>query len=152
MQSEVVERADERLDRIVRMKNERVFYQLLNDAVVDELENDNQLYTLILLSEQARHIVAVCESEVGYDDPVRTNIAKFGEDLDEAIHRRANEIVAQLRASLIRQDDRWIADDPDSVDRTQVQAAMDAIHQSQRWLDDHEEIVDRLELTYPEDK
>lgn len=152
MQSEVVERADERLDRIVRMKNEHVFYQLLCDAIVDDLESDTQLYTLILLSEQARYIVAVRESEVEYDDPVRTNIAEFGEVLDEAIHRRANEIVAQLRASLIRQDDRWIADEPDSVDRTQVQAAMDAIHQSHRWLDDHEEIVDRLELTYPEDE
>jgi hypothetical protein len=152
MRSEVVERADERLNRIVGIKNERVAYRLLSNAIADELESDDQLYTLILLSEQARHIVAVRESEVGYDDPVRTNIAEFGEDLDEAIHRRANEIVAQLRASLIRQDDRWIADDPDSVDRTQVQAAMDAIHLSHRWLDDHEEVVDRLELTYPEDE
>ena len=152
MRSEVVERADERLDRIIGMKNERVAYRLLSNAIADELESDGQLYTLILLSEYARRIVAVRGSEFGHEDPVRTNIAEFGEALDEAIHRRANEIVAQLRASLIRQEDRWIADDPDSVDMTDIHAATDAIHLSIRWLNDHEEIVDRLNLTYPEDK
>lgn len=152
MRSEVVERTDERLDRIVGMKNERVAYRLLSNAICDELKSDDQLYTLIFLSEHARQIVAVRGSELGYDDQVRTNIAEFGEVLDEAIHCRANEIVAKLRASLIRQDDRWIADDPDSVDMTDIHAATDAIHQSHRWLNDHEEIVDRLNLTYPEDR
>lgn len=147
-----VEPPHDRLEKITEMKAGRFCYGRLCEAIVDELESDEQFLYLLALSERARQVVEIRESLVGYDDPMRAAIVEFGEVLDEEIHRRADEIITELCASLVRQDDRWIADDPDSVDTTQIQAAYDAIQQSRWWLNDHEEIVDRLDISYPEDK
>lgn len=146
------EQARDRYDQLVELKQNLFCYQPLREAIADELEDEEQFRVLLVLSEQARQFVGARESQVGCDDPMRGTIAEFGEALDEALHRRADEIITEICASLVRQDDRWIADDPDSVDTTEMQAASDGIDNAIQWLDDHEEIVERLDITYPEDK
>lgn len=83
---------------------------------------------------------------------MRNSIAEFGETLDEALHRRADEVITEVCASFVRQDDRWIVNDPDSVDMTEIQSAFDGIERALQWLNNHNEIVERLKITYPEDK
>ena len=146
------ERAQARLERIADMKAGDFISSILGDAVTEELVSDNQLGELVLLSEQARQLVELRGRQVGYDDMVRSNVAKIGELFDNQIHQRANELIASVCASIVRQDDRWIADNPDSVGMTEIHAMEDAIHEAIRWLDDHEDIVDRLDLSYPDNK
>lgn len=152
MSSESADQTRDRFDQIVELKQEAFCYQPLRDAIADELEGDEQFCILLVLSEQSRQFVAVRESRVGYNDPMRSSIADFGETLDEALHRRADEIITEVCASYVRQDNRWIVDDPDSVDATEMQASFDGIERALQWLNDHEEIVARLDITYPEDK
>jgi hypothetical protein len=152
MSSELTDRARNRLERLTEVKSRLFTYQRLRDAVVAELEDDQQLFDLIMLSERARQLVEVRGVQRGYSDPIRTEIAEFGAVVDEQIHRRANEVVSELCASYLRQDARWEVDEPDCLDMTEAQASMDAIQESLRRLDDHEDIVQRLDLTYPEDK
>ena len=146
------ERAQARLERIADMKAGDFISSILGDAVTEELVSDNQLGELVLLSEQARQLVELRGRQVGYDDMVRSNVAKVGELFDNQIHQRANELIASVCASIVRQEDRWIADNPDSVGMTEIHAMEDAIHEAIRWLDDHEDIVDRLDLSYPDNK
>lgn len=146
------ERAQARLERIADMKAGDFISSILGDAVTEKLVSDNQLGELVLLSEQARQLVELRGRQVGYDDMIRSNVAKVGELFDNQIHQRANELIASVCASIVRQDDRWIADNPDSVGMTEIHAMEDAIHEAIRWLDDHEDVVDRLGLSYPDDK
>ncbi|WP_336337388.1 hypothetical protein [Haloarcula brevis] len=142
----------DRFDQIVDLKQDTFCYRPLREAIVEELRSDEQFRVLLVLSEQSRQFVAARESQVGQGDSMRSSIADYGEILDEALHRRADELITELCASYVRQDDRWLAEDPDSVDTTEIQAAFDGIDQALQWLNDHEEIVARLGITYPEDK
>ncbi len=83
---------------------------------------------------------------------MRNSIADYGETLDEALHRQADELITKLCASYVRKDDRLLAEDLDSVDTTEIQAALDGIDQALQWLNNHEEIVARLGIRYPKDK
>lgn len=152
MSAESADQTWDRFNQIVGLKQDMFCYQPMREAIADELECDKQFRVLLVLSEQSRQFVAARESRVGCDDSMRSSIADFGETLDEAIHRRADEIITEVCASYVRQDDRWIVDDPDSVDATEMQASFDGIEQALHWLDDHEEITERLDITYPEDK
>ena len=151
MTAEVLERAQTRLERIVDMKAGDFISSILEDAVTEDLESDDQLGELVLLSEQARQLVDVREKQVGYDDLIRSSVAEVGVHLDDQIHQRADELTASVCASIVRQDDRWIADNPDSVGMTEIHAMEDAIHEAIRWLDEHADVVDRLDLTYSDD-
>lgn len=142
----------DRFDQLVELKQNLFCYQPMREAIADELEGDEQFRVLLVLSEQSRQFVAARESQVGFEDPTRSSIANFGETLDEALHRRADEIVTELCASYVRQDDRWMVDDPSSVGATEMQAAFDGIERALEWLNNHDEIVEQLEITYPEDK
>ena len=142
----------DRFDQLVDLKQDKFCYRPLREAIAEELRSDEQFRVLLVLSEQSRQFVAARESQVGHGDSIRNSIADYGETLDEALHRRADELITELCASYVRQDDRWLADDPDSVDTTEIQAAFDGIDQALQWLNDHEEIVARLGITYPEDK
>lgn len=150
MDEEVAERARDRLKRIVEMKETDFISLILQDAVGERLEHDDQLGELVLLSEQSRRFVDAREEQAGFDDTLRSNVAELGVVLDDQIHRRANEVIANMCASIVRQDEEWIADDPDSVGMTDIHAMEDAIHEASSWLDAHEEVVNRLELTYPD--
>ena len=152
MNPEVTERARERWKRVVEMKQSSFCYEPVREVMAEELEVDEQFQELLLLSEQARQLVETRGSEVGVNDPMRNSLAGFGEVLDEEIHRRADEVISEVCASYVRQDERWIVDDPDSVDSTEMQAAFDGMDQALNWLSEHEEIIDRLNITYPEDK
>ena len=142
----------DRFDQIIKLKENVIIYERLREAIRHDLEHDEQFRTLLRLSEQARQFVTVRDSEIGCSDQLRNTIAGMGETLDEALHRRADEVITEICASYVRQDDRWIVDDPDSVDMTEIQAAVDGKQEAHRWLDDHQEIVDTLNITYPEDK
>jgi len=146
------EQDQDRFDQIVELKQDTFCYRPLCEAIAEELEGDEQFRVLLVLSEQSRQFVAARESQVGCDNAMRNSIADYGEASDEALHRRADEIITELCASYVRQDDRWMADDPDSVTTTEIQAAFDGIEEAIQWLNDHEEIVERLEITYPEDE
>ena len=152
MSFETEERIRNRLEQIVDMKKRSFHYRPLREGIVEELEADEQLYDLLLIAEQTRQVVEIRESLVGCDDPMRAAMSEWGEVFDEEIHRRVDEIITEVCASIVRQDDRWIADDPDDVDTTEIQAAFDAIERANWWLDDHREIVERLNITVPEDK
>lgn len=141
-----------RVDQIIELKQDRFCYRPLRESIAEELESDEQFRILLALSEQSRQFVATRESQVGCDNSMRNSIADYGETLDGALHRRADELITELCASYVRQDDRWLADDPDSIDTTEIQAAFDGIDQARQWLNDHEEIVALLEITYPENK
>ena len=82
---------------------------------------------------------------------MRNSIAGYGESLDEALHHRSGEIITELCASYLRQDDRWQVGDPDSVDMTEIQASVDASEQALQWLQNHQKIVYQQEITYPKD-
>ena len=151
MSPESTDQDQDRFDQLVELKQNTFCYQPLREAIADGLEADEQFRVLLVLSEQSRQFIAARETQVGSDDPMGNSIANFGEALDEALHRRADEIIKELCASYVRQDDRWMADDPDSVTTTEIQAAFDGIEEAIQWLNDHEEIVERLEITYPED-
>ncbi|MFC6720232.1 hypothetical protein [Halobacteriaceae bacterium SHR40] len=152
MSSEAEERIRNRLKQIVDMKKRSFHYRSLREGIVEELEADEQLHDLLLIADQTRQVVEVRRSLVGCDDPMRVVMAEWGEVLNEEIHRRADEIITEVCASFVRQDDRWIADDSDDVDTTEIQAAFDGIERAIWWLDDHRKIVERLHITYPEDK
>lgn len=146
------ERTWDRYDQIVEMKQGIFGYEPLREAIGKELDEDAQFRVLIVLSEQARQFVDIRESEVGYADPIQKTIVDVSEPLDQAVHRRANESVAELCASYLRHEDRWMVDNPDRVTTTEMQAADDAAFIARRWLNDHQEIVQRLDITYPDDK
>lgn len=55
-------------------------------------------------------------------------------------------------ASCVRQDDRWLVDNPDSVDPTEIQAAFHGVDRALQWLNGHNEIVVRVDITYAEDE
>ena len=152
MASDVIDRVHDRFEQLVEMKEDTFWYGPLCETIREELEHDEQFHGLVVLSERAREVVEERDSQVGYDDPMRGSIAEFGEVLDEEIHRRADEVITKVCASYVRQDGRWMVDDPDSMGSTEIQAAFDGIEQALWWLDDHEEIVERLEISYPEDK
>lgn len=142
----------DRFDQLVEMKQDLFGYEPLREAIAAELEADEQFRVLLVLSEQSRQFTAARESQVGCNDPMWTFIADFREGVDEALHRRADEVITELCASYVRQDDRWMVDDPDSVSTTEMQAAFDGIERALDWLNNHDEIVERLGITYPEDK
>jgi hypothetical protein len=146
------EQDQDRFDQIVELKQDTFCYRPLREAIAEELRADEQFRVLLVLSEQSRQFVAARESQVGCDNPMRNSIADHGETLDEALHRRADELITELCASYVRQDDRWLAEDPDSVDTTEIQAAFDGIDHALQWLNNHKEIVTQLDITYPEDK
>lgn len=141
-----------RFNHLVEMKTATFVYEPLREAITAELERDEQFRHLLVLSEHARRLVEVRESLIGPEDPIRETLTGYGADIDEELHRRADEIITELCASYVRQDERWIADDPDTVDTTEIQAAFDGIERALWWLGNHEQIVERLEITYPEDK
>lgn len=142
----------DRFDQIVELKQNTFCYQPLREAIGEELNGDEQFRVLLVLSEQSRQFVAARDAQVGCSSSMRNAIAGYGETLDEALHRRADELITELCASYLRQEDRWQADDPDSVDMTEIQAGFDAIDQALQWLNNHEAIVAQLDITYPEDK
>lgn len=142
----------DRFDHLVEMKQDLFGYGPFREAIAAELEADEQFRALLVLSEQSRQFTAARESQVGCNDPMWTFIADFREGINKALHRRADEVITELCASCVRQDDRWMVEDSDSMDSTEIQAAFDGIEEALWWLDDHEEIVERLGITYPEDK
>lgn len=144
--------ARDRFEQLVELKQGLFCYRPLREAIAAELEGDEQFRVLLVLSEQSRQFISARESQVGCDDRMRKSVADFGELLDEALHRRADEVITEICASYVRQDDRWMVGDPDSVDTTEIQAAFDGIERALEWLNDHGEIVARLGITYPEDK
>lgn len=144
--------AQDRFDQLVELKQGLFCYPPMREAIAAELEGDEQFRVLLVLSEQSRQFIAARDSQVGCDDQTRNSIADFGEILDEALHRRTDEIITELCASYVRQDDRWIVEDPDSVDMTEIQSAFDGIDRALQWLNNHGEIVERLGITYPKDK
>lgn len=83
---------------------------------------------------------------------MRNFIAGSGKTLDEALHRRADEVITELCASCLRQGDRWQVDDPDTFDTTEIEASFDAIDRALQWLNNHEDIVAHHDITNPEDE
>lgn len=146
------ERAQDRIEEIAELEGTYFCYEPLREAIAEELKADEQLYKLLLLSEHAQDFVEHRESQIGYDDPIRSTMSTFERALSDEITRRTNEVIADLCASLVRQDERWMADDPDTVDTTEIQAAHDGIRKSIEWLNDHAEAVERVNISYPEDK
>jgi hypothetical protein len=142
----------DRFDQIVELKQDTFCYEPLREAIAEVLYGDEQFRVLLVLSEQSRQFVAARDSQVGCNSSMRNSIAGFGETLDEALHRRADEIITELCASYLRQDDRWLVDDPDSLDMTDIQAGEDATNRARQWLNDHGDIVTQHNITYPEDE
>lgn len=142
----------DRFGQIVELKQDTFCYEPLREAIAEELYGDEQFRVLLVLSEQSRQFVAARDSQVGCTSSMRNSIAGFGETLDEALHRRADEIITELCASYLRQDDRWLVDDPDSLDMTDIYAGEDATNRARQWLNDHEDIVTQHNITYPEDE
>lgn len=142
----------DRFDQIVELKQDTFCYEPLREAIAEELHGDEQFRVLLVLSEQSRQFVAARDSQVGCTSSMRNSIAGFGETLDEALHRRADEIITELCTSYLRQDDRWLVDDPDSLDMTDIHAGEDAADRARQWLNDHGDIVTQHNITYPEDE
>lgn len=142
----------DRFDQLVELKQDTFCYVPLREAIAEELNGDEQFRVLLVLSEQSRQFVAARDSQVACDGSMRNSIAGYGETLDEALHRRADELITELCASYLRQGDRWEADDPDTFDTTEIQASFDAVERALQWLNNHEDIVAQHEIIYPEDK
>lgn len=141
-----------RFNKIVEMKERALCYEPLREAIVNDLKSDEQFRHLLVLSEHTRRLIEIRGSQVGCDDPMRGAVTEFGEVVDEELHRRADEIVTKIAASYVRQDDRWMIEDPDAAEAMDMNAAFEGIDESLRWLKNHEEIVERLAITYPEDE
>jgi hypothetical protein len=140
-----------RFTQLVEMKTKTFLYEPVAEEIRKTLERDEQFRHLLVLSEHARRLVKLRGSMAGSNDPMRKAVAGYGEVIDEELHRRADEIITEVCASFIRQDDKWIVDDPDSFDTTDIQAAFDGKERALRWLNNHDHIVERLDISYPED-
>ena len=151
MSSKPSNQDQDRFDQIVELKQDMFGYRPLCEAIAEELKRDAQFRLLLELSEQSRQFVRVRDSQVGRDSRMRNSIAGYGESLDEALHHRSDEIITELCASYLRQDDRWQVDNPDSVDMTEIQASVDAREQALQWLQNHQKIVYQLDITSPKD-
>jgi hypothetical protein len=142
----------DRFDQIVEMKQDWFHYEGLREGIAEELTRDEQFRVLLVLSEQSRQFVRARDSDVGCDDSMRNSIAGYGETLDEALHHRADEVITEVCASYVRQDDRWGGDESDTIDSTEAQAYVDSLYRARQWLNDHEDIVAQHGITYPEDE
>jgi len=151
MSSKPSHQDQDRFDQIVELKQDMFGYRPFREAIAEELRRDVQFRFLLELSEQSREFVRTRDSQVGRHSRMRNSIAGYGEKLDEALHYRADEIITELCASYLRQDDRWRVDDPDSVDMTEIQTAVDARETALQWLQDHQTIVYQLDIRYPND-
>ncbi|TKX66195.1 MULTISPECIES: hypothetical protein [Halorubrum] len=142
----------DRFDQIVEMKQNWFHYESLREGIAEELNSDEQFRVLLVLSEQSRQFVGARDSDAGCDDSMRNSVAGYGETLDEALHRRADEVITEVCASYVRQDDRWGADESDSFDTTEADAYFDSLYRARQWLNAHEDIVAQRGITYPEDE